>query len=237
MKINAVIWDYDGTLADTRMKNINVTKAVVAEIMGDRYVKNSVLDSLENYEKANAKAANWRELYRNEFGMNDTQIDNAGKLWTKHQMFDKTEVQLFAGISFTITGLAKYSQGIVSQNSSKVIKNNLEKFNIEKYFNHIVGYEEVDYAKQKPNPTGLLTCISAITDLNVDNSVIYIGDHITDIECAHRCNDKLGNKTVISILLNNKRNNLSEGWAQSPDFIADHPENILEIIKHIHNSN
>jgi len=236
MKINAVIWDYDGTLADTRMKNINVTKAVVAEILGDRFVKNSALDSIENYEKANANAAHWRELYRNEFGMNDTQIDNAGKLWTKHQMLDNTEVQLFAGISLTITILDKYPQAIVSQNSSKVIKNNLKIFNIGKYFNHIVGYEEVDYANQKPNPTGLITCISAITDLTIDNSIIYVGDHITDIECAHRANEKLGSKTVISILLNNKKNNLSKGWKHSPDFIADHPEDILDIIKHINNS-
>lgn len=235
MNINAVIWDYDGTLADTRMKNLNVTKAVVAEILGNRTVKNSALDSLGNYEKANAKASNWRELYHSEFEMNDTQIDNAGKLWTKLQMADKTEVKLFAGISLTIQRLEKYSQGIVSQNSSKVIKNNLKKFNIEKYFNHIVGYEEVDYAQQKPNPTGLLTCISAIANLSIGNSIIYVGDHITDIECAHRANEKLGSKTVISILLNNNKNNSLGGLEYSPDYVADRPEDILGIIKHINN--
>jgi len=150
MRINGVIWDYDGTLVDTRMKNLNVTKAIISEIMSNKAIEYSVLDSLENYEKANTKSSNWRELYRNEFGFDEKQIDYAGSLWTKFQLLDKTEVDLFEGISFTVPKLKKYPQGIVSQNSSENIKNNLERFNLEKYFDRIVGYEEVDFTNKNP---------------------------------------------------------------------------------------
>jgi HAD superfamily hydrolase (TIGR01549 family) len=235
MNISGVIWDYDGTLVDTRMKNLNVTKTILAEIMRDSDVKNSVLDSVESYEQANVKSTNWRDLYRNEFGLTEKQIDNAGKLWTKFQLLDKTEVQLFEGISFVVPKLSTHPQGIVSQNSSEIIKNNLVRNNLVKYFNHIIGYEEVDFTKQKPNPEGLLKCISEITDQNNDGSVVYIGDHVTDIECAQNTNEKISRTIVISILLNNKKKNLTEGWAYKPDYIADRPKDLLEIINIIKN--
>lgn len=236
MKINSVVWDYDGTLADTRLKNLNVTKAIVSEIMSDINIENSVLSSLDRYEQANIKSSNWRELYREEFGLNEKQIDIAGKLWTKIQLLDKTEIRLLVGISITVPKLSIYSQGIVSQNSSKIIKNNLVKFNLEKYFDVIVGYEEVDFNKQKPNPEGLLTCISELTNLRNDSSVIYIGDHATDIECAHLANEKVGRKIVISILLNKNLITFVKGWEYKPDFIAHRPEDILEIIDKIENT-
>jgi len=230
MKINSVIWDYDGTLVDTKTKNLNVTKAIISEITGDINIENSVLNSLENYEQANIRSSNWRELYRNEFGLNEEQIDNAGRLWTKLQLQDNTEVELYDGISFTVQNLNAYSQGIVSQNSSRIIKNNLEKFKLEKYFNHIVGYEEVDLSRQKPAPEGLLNCIAEITTLKNNDSVIYIGDHNTDIECAYHANERLGRKTIISILINYNNRNLINGWEYKPDFIANSSEDILEII-------
>lgn len=236
MKINGVIWDYDGTLVDTRMKNLNVTKAIISEIMSDVDIENSVLDSLENYEQANVKSSNWRELYRNEFGLTEKQIDNAGKLWTKFQLLDKTEVQLFEGIRFTVPKLSAYSQGIVSQNSSEIIRNNLKRNDLAKYFNQIIGYEEVDFTKQKPNPEGLLKCISGITDQKNNDSFVYIGDHITDIKCAQNANEKMGRKAVISILLKYNKLNLAEGWEYKPDFISDRPEDILAIIDKIINA-
>ena len=218
------------------MKNLNVTKAILSQIMSDIDIEYSVLSSLENYEQATIKSSNWRELYRNEFGLDEKQIDYAGKLWTKYQLLDKTEVQPFEGISFTVHKLSTYSQGIVSQNSSENIRNNLERFNLEKYFDLIVGYEEVDFTKQKPNPEGLLTCISEITDLKNNDSVIYIGDHITDIECAYHANDKMNRNAVISILLNYNKHNVTEGWEYKPDYITNVPKDILEIIYKIKNT-
>jgi phosphoglycolate phosphatase-like HAD superfamily hydrolase len=70
--IEAVNWDYDGTLVDTRQKNLDVTKEIVWEVLQKNHETFSALQSLENYEKANSRSANWRDLYTYEFSMKAT---------------------------------------------------------------------------------------------------------------------------------------------------------------------
>ena len=233
MNIIGVIWDYDGTLVDTEMKNLNVTKAILKEILRIPDVKYSALDSIEDYEHANTKSSNWRNLYRNELGLNEEQIDEAGKLWTRFQLLDNTEIRFFEGISPVVKELSKYSQGIVSQNSSENIRINLERAGLAKYFHQIIGYEEVGLTEQKPNPEGLLKCISKLTNQKNTGSVVYIGDHITDIECAQNANKKVNRNLVTSILLKNNKKNFNGGWDYKPDYTADHPEDIPRIIEKI----
>ena len=233
MRINAIIWDYDGTLVDTRMKNFNVTKAIISEITNGRSGDYPALNSLENYVHAINNISNWRELYRNEFGFDEEQTDNAGKIWTKYQLLDNTRVELFNGIRDTILKLENYPQGIVSQNSSGNIKAFLERLDLKKYFDHVIGYEEVDFSKQKPNPEGLLACISAIANLDSNPSVIYIGDHFTDIQCARNANYELNRKAVTSILVNHNKSNATENWEYKPDHYAANSRAIIEIINKI----
>lgn len=236
MKISSVIWDYDGTLADTRLKNLNVTKAILTKLISDFDIESSVLNSVQNYEQATTRSVNWRDLYKNEFGLSEEQIDDAGRMWTKVQSMDETDVQLFPGIDYTIQKLNAYPQGIVSQNSSGIIKNNLERFSLEKYFGHIIGYEEVELKKQKPHPDGLLACMSRLSDTNNNHPAVYIGDHITDIECAHNANERSGRNSVISILLNNNGQNEIKDWKYKPDYVAGRPQDIPEIIFKITNT-
>jgi HAD superfamily hydrolase (TIGR01549 family) len=217
------------------LKNLNVTKSIIVRLTGNLNIRNSVLDSLENYEQANTRSANWRDLYSREFGMDEEQIDNAGKLWTEIQLLDETNVQLFEGIRTTVTKLNEYPQGIVSQNSSRIIRNNLEKSGLEKYFNYIIGYEEVGLKKQKPDPEGLITCITMLAGLENNHSAVYIGDHITDIECAHNANYRIGKDSVISVLLDNNKQNLIKDWKYKPDYVADSPEDLPGIIEQINN--
>ena len=101
-----------------------------------------------------ARTSNWRELYRQEFKVTEKQIDKAGRMWTAFQLNDDTEVVFYKGIEGVICDLAKFPQGIVSQNSRKSIIQNLEKKKLLPFFNYIVGYEEVDLKKQKPEPDG-----------------------------------------------------------------------------------
>ena len=74
-KIKAIIWDYDGTLVDTRHKNLNVTKNIFESITETDVSEFPALRSLENYYLANRRASNWRELYRQEFNLTEKQID------------------------------------------------------------------------------------------------------------------------------------------------------------------
>jgi phosphoglycolate phosphatase-like HAD superfamily hydrolase len=84
--INAIIWDYDGTLVDTCHKNLNVTKKIIASTTKTDASKFPALQSLEKYDVANRRTSNWRELYRQEFNLTENQIDEAGRMWSAYQL-------------------------------------------------------------------------------------------------------------------------------------------------------
>ena len=130
-KINAIIWDYDGTLVDTRHKNLNVTRNIIESICEANADEYFALRSLENYSSANRRTSNWRELYRQEFKLTEKQIDEAGRLWTAYQLNDNTDVTFYEGIEAVIRDLSDFPHGIVSQNSRSSITQNLEQKNLE----------------------------------------------------------------------------------------------------------
>ncbi len=237
--IQAIIWDYDGTLVDTRHKNLNVTRNIiesVIEISADEF---SALESLDNYSTANRRASNWRALYRQEFNLTENQINEAGRMWTAYQIADDTEVAFYDGVERVVSGLAGFPQGIVSQNSRSSIELNLEKYHLLSYFKYIIGYEEVGLNKQKPAPDGLLNCIE---QLSADQSgyICYIGDHETDFQCAAAANHVLQEKNIelkiISIGAYYNPETDTASWNVRPDYEAWKVGDILDIVEHISNS-
>jgi HAD superfamily hydrolase (TIGR01549 family) len=235
-KIKAIIWDYDGTLVDTRHKNLNVTKNIMQSITETDVLEFPALRSLEGYYLANRRASNWRELYRKEFNLTEKQIDEAGRLWTEYQLNDDTKVDFYEGIEAVICDLAEFPHGIVSQNSSSSITQHLEKKKLLPYFKHIVGYEEVDLKKQKPEPDGLLSCIEKLS-MPVAGCVCYIGDHETDVQCVRAANRKLqeenANVQIFSIGAFYDSGPNTSTWNFRPDYEVQKVEDILKIVEHI----
>jgi HAD superfamily hydrolase (TIGR01549 family) len=234
--IRAIIWDYDGTLVDSRHKNLNVTRNIIEKIIDTDVAEFSALQSLENYYLANKKTSNWRELYRHEFNFSEEQIDEAGRLWTAYQLNDDTEATFYEGIEAVIRDLSEFHHGIVSQNSKFSIIQNLEKKHLLPFFKYIVGYEEVDLKKQKPNPDGLLQCMEKLSTLE-SGYVCYIGDHETDIQCAHRANRVLqegkANVKIISIGAFYDSGSNTATWKIRPDYEAHNVKDILDIVARI----
>lgn len=234
--IKAVIWDYDGTLVNTHIKNLNVTRKIVEYITGKKTEDLHPLKNLNNYHLAARKAVNWRKLYQDEFDLNENEIDEAGKLWSEFQLQDETEVLFYNGITDVIQTLQKFPHGIVSQNSRENIIKFLRKSEMLNYFNSILGYEEVGSSKQKPEPEGLLHCIYELVPIDT-GIVVYIGDHETDIRCAINANKvfkKNGSKiNVISIGAFYDDDSDISSWKIQPDFTAEKVEDIIEIIKNI----
>jgi len=234
--IRAIIWDYDGTLVDTRHKNLNVTRNIIESIIETDAEEFSALRSLENYSLANRRASNWRELYRQELNLAEKQIDEAGRLWTVYQLDDNTEVAFFAGIEAVIGELAEFPHGIVSQNSRSGIMQNLAKKQLLPLFKYIVGYEEVDLKKQKPEPDGLLTCMEKLSALE-SGYVCYIGDHETDVRCVRAANRVLQkenvNVKIFSIGACYESGMDTSTWNTRPDFEAQKVEDILKIVDKI----
>lgn len=236
MNIQAIIWDYDGTLVDTLHKNLNVTKNIIEAITKTDAKGFSALRSLENYYLANRRTSNWRKLYRQEFNLTEKQIDEAGRMWTAYQLDDDTEVVVYEGIESVISDLAEFPHGIVSQNSSSSIAQHLEKKHILPFFKHIVGYEEVDLKKQKPAPDGLLSCMEKLSALK-SGYVCYIGDHETDVLCVRAANRVLQEENIrvkiFSIGACYDPETDSSTWNVRPDFEAHRVEDILEIVDQI----
>ena len=231
--IQAIIWDYDGTLVDTRRKNLNVTRRIVEKITGVDSNKFPALQTLENYGLVIKKSANWNELYKQEFAFTDEQIDSAGRSWTDYQLKDNTPTPFYDGIKEVISALRKFPNGIVSQNSQKSITRTLKDNNLLQYFGSIVGYEEVDLRKQKPEPDGLLMCVEKLTELT-PGLVFYIGDHETDVKCVTNANDVLkkneSNVKIISIGALYCSDDEASDWSVKPDYEAKRAGDIIDMM-------
>lgn len=227
----AIIWDYDGTLFDTREKNFNVTKKIISKIKGtsDQY---SSLSSVVDYYSSHLKAVNWRDFYRNAFSLSEDEIDEAGKLWTEYQLNDNIYIAPIDGVSEVIKSL-NFPQGIVSQNSKENIVRNLKQNMLDEYFRSIIGYEEVDIKMQKPDPDGLLKCINRLCGTESGN-VFYIGDHETDMQTAKNANQFLNryNKDlhVFSIAAAYSESFHLTSLKNEFDFTANTTDEILKII-------
>jgi len=232
----AVIWDFDGTLVDTRQKNLNVTRKIIAKVSGRGWNEFSVLKSIEQYHFAHNKATNWREFYKQSFSFGEQQTDESGKLWTSYQLEDNTPVLLINGIYDAIAVIGNIPQGIVSQNSKSNIERILEEKEISSYFKVIVGYEEVELKNQKPAPDGLLICIEKLVGHN-SGYIFYIGDHETDIKCVLNANNILSeNKIDMKIISIGALYGFDvdpSDWSNAPDYQAHKVEDVINIINEI----
>jgi HAD superfamily hydrolase (TIGR01549 family) len=192
----AIVWDYDGTLVDTRRKNLSVTRSIIQDLTGQDPDRFEPLSSLASYEAALLSTANWRDLYQQWFDLSDLDTDRAGHLWTNYQLQDTTETPVIDGIADVLLQLRNMPHGVLSQNGRAVISAVLQANHLLDCFQVVIGFEAVDFKCQKPAPDGLLLCLEKLTRLK-PGKVFYIGDHETDALCAQR-----GQETLVQQNLN-----------------------------------
>lgn len=231
-KVDAVLWDFDGTLADSAAKNIAITKQILAKVAprltGDHLPR--ALQSVANYHVANHGAEHWRDLYRDYFGLNTAEIEIAGPLWETHQKLDNTNVTLFDGIADAVTRLAGFPLGICSANSTQNITRVLINYGIASSFRSIIGYENLSHDEQKPAPEGGLRCLQEIFGQPRGKTIMYVGDHIADVLFARGMSARIDpSNTIISVAVTYSGGNPGE-WREQPDFIIDNPAELLDLI-------
>ena len=232
--MKALFWDFDGTLVDSRLKNFQVTKKIIDDNTDKDLETIPFLQSFENYKKGITKFSNWRDIYQSGFALSAEETDRVGRYWTEYQLSDKTITPVFKGILDVLTVYKEYPNVIISQNSRKNIKQVLQNNNIASVFNLILGFEEVDIRKQKPDPDSFLKGIDTLS-LKNDFQIFYIGDHETDVTFARNAANVLKadnyNSSIQSIGVFYGNDQSIDDWDIKPDFVAETPKDIIHIIE------
>lgn len=231
-RIAAVIWDFDGTLVDTRAKNMAVNRKIIEEVTGRPWTDWAFLASLEQYERVLRRVRNWRDLYIHEFGLSMADTDRAGALWEGLQAEDETPAHPFEGIADALVALDALPHAIVSQNSSRTIAEMLRAMGFGDRFHPIIGFEEVGRNRQKPDPEGLLACLEQLAR-DGGTPVLFVGDHPTDTECAALANQELARRGktghVLSVAACFGAWCDTEEWSLQPRYVARHPSDVVSI--------
>lgn len=232
MSACAIIWDYDGTLVDSRHRNLSVNRSIIGSLTGRPWRSFRSLHSISDYDAAVARCTNWRDFYQREFGLREDLLESAGRMWTRCQLTNATPVEPFAGVPETLDALAHLPHGIVSQNSREIITATLEPLGLRDRFQAVLGYEEVAPGRQKPAPDGLLDCLDLLTR-DGHGAAFYVGDHPTDAQCVVQARREIELRGQgievwsIAVLYGGES---PAGWPEPPDYVARSPEEIVTIV-------
>ncbi|MDR9830474.1 HAD family hydrolase [Vibrio sp. FNV 38] len=232
MTLDAILWDYDGTLVNSVPKNIDITKTILSivapHLTGEHLPK--YLRDEDSYHEANHGAKNWQDLYVDYYGLTHDEMILAGSLWAEHQEKNETEVLLFDGIKRVVDEFAQLPHGICSQNSRNNIRRVLKNNGIDAPFKSIVGYDDVSNGKQKPHAFGGIKCVESIFGTAGSQCLMYIGDHEADTQFARNLQTALGGTTQVIAVAAGYSRSEPEQWAVQPDYIAQDVEDLLGII-------
>ena len=188
--LRAIVWDFDNTLIDSRARNLAVTRKIIFTVTGRDADDFPVLRTQRAYDIAIHGLQNWQEFYRVHFRLTPDLVRAAGRLWTPFQLEDETPTAWFDGIAAVVRALAPLPQAIFSMNTRDNIQAALAAERLESSFDLVIGCGEVGSERQKPWPDGLLHCLETLTGLE-SGTVLYVGDHPVDAECAANANLEL----------------------------------------------
>jgi len=227
--IQAVVWDFDQTLADTRHRNLNVTTRIVEHLTGKPGHGFPELADVNVYFDALNRVDSWADFYMEAFDMDRDTVSKAGSCWTEFQLNDPTPVVFYEGIRKALAHFAHLPHGIVSLNSRAPIEKNLEAAGIKNHFQSIIGHEEVPAGRQKPNPDGLLTCLERLIGM-APGQVLFIGDHDMDVACATNANQTLAeNGHRLKVFSAAAAYGATKPLSLTPDYHVHSPDDLLHI--------
>jgi HAD superfamily hydrolase (TIGR01509 family) len=172
----AVIFDWDGTLADTR-------RAVVASFQKAlKEINCAISDEFIERRIGIGSAETFREILRS----TKTRFDEAlikrlveKKIQAEIEL--SSEVKLFPGALELLKALqGKVRLGLASMNNRRVINHMLNKMNIRRFFDAVLTAEDI--AQSKPNPEIFLKCATKLKSAPSD--CVVVEDSIFGVEAA-----------------------------------------------------
>jgi len=209
MKIKNVIFDFDGTIADTSKLFLNIVKTITKEF--DINVNGEKFDNFEQYKNMTIKQIRKRHNINFFMGL---KILKRGQ-----EEYDKEvqNIKIFKEVKSLLYELnsRNYKIGILSSNSVENIEKVLEKENI-----NIIRY--VYSSKRLFGKATVLKKILKEQGMERKDT-IYIGDEVRDVEAAKKANILSG---AVTWGLNGKE--ILEN--SNPDYIFEVPEDIINNI-------
>lgn len=211
MKFDAVIFDLDGTLADTIPLTIYALKKAVLELSGKEYGDDEIL---------------------NEFGPVDTEIikklldykqdDIAPDVYIKHfeESFNDF-VKPIEGIGTLLESIKSngIKLGLFTGRSRRATEIVLKKLGFREMFDILLTGD--DTTKPKPDPEGIE---KALELLSADKeSSLYVGDFDVDILASRAA----GVKSALALWASSSDDRLNE---LKPDYSLKTPQELIDII-------
>lgn len=204
----AVLFDWDGTLADTAESSYRCYVRMFAEfdIPFDR----------EDY--ARTYSPNWYHTFR-QLGLDEQHWSRADERWLAH--FANERLELLEGArhlleSLTARGL---KTGIVTSGSRGRVERELELHGLTPHLHERVYGCEVK--EKKPHPEGLLLCLDRLGVHPAE--AVFVGDSPEDIEMARAAG-------VYSIAVTGGYPNRDALLASKPDAFTESLRAILDLI-------
>jgi HAD superfamily hydrolase (TIGR01549 family) len=177
--LKGIIFDFDGVIT----YSIGTGKKVLNEILEE---KNIEID-INKFSNFAFSGMNLRDRLKCVIPKRAIEVHDAWLIRFEKPYLE--QVRLVEGADELIKNLYAMDLKlfILSTKHDRFIKSGLEKFDLEKYFEFIVGYEQP--VKPKPNPEGVELILNKF---NLEKSeIIYVGDSQTDVDLAKNANLRL----------------------------------------------
>ena len=201
--INYIVFDFDGTLADTF--------DVIKNIAMQEYSEYDI--DLELFKSEGAKGI-IRRLDIPRWKIPGMILNVTSKLR------NSKEIKLFPGIVELLNQLKKdYKIGIVSSNSQEIINDTLREYGLDDLFEFVYSESSL-FGKH-------LVLKKMCSKYKIDPlDVIYVGDEDRDIVAAKKANIK----TIAVTWGFNSKEKLSR---ENPDYLVDSPMEFLEVLQNL----
>ncbi|MFW9998827.1 MAG: HAD family hydrolase [Candidatus Hodarchaeota archaeon] len=223
-----LIWDLDGTIYDIseairKAVNDSIEKYEMSVNPDDVLEEIAhLIEEIQNYPVPKI-LLNSYELLKVNFleGISFfKKLRIAIYLFNQFNKYKEAESTIFKGIDKLIAKIynKKLRLAILTNNKSQYAEDVLEKFNLTKYFDTIIGFNDV--SEVKPSPEGIQIILKKWNLKPSDT--IFIGDMTTDIEAGKAAEVKM--ICVASGLA--KKETLSE---HKPDILVDNTEQLITL--------
>ena len=215
-----IIFDMDGTLIDSAPSLAYAINLMLKDLNKEPLSVNRVREFIGQGSEILVKRALVNDVNYQNYNIDEDYFKKAHQIFLKHYSNNlNSKTTLFKNAKETLEFLKdKYKLALVTNKPQQFVKDILQHFEIDKYFDYILGANE-NIAK-KPAPDML---IKTLNDLNIEpKEAIMVGDSANDITAA-----KSANIDTIAVTYGYYSGDIKE---LEPTFVIDDLKDIKEVL-------